>query len=262
MSWRFSYRKRDSSHVLRGTARAKLNTARRRMRWDTMFLTLLLGGCSSLMGVSPDVDYQVVVVAVAQQCDAPPAPGINPSTAMEIGFAKIQAACEVFFVDATRAQQSALATSQGLDAGLIGATAILNATTSTAAAAKAITITTAGVVFGKALINEYVSIYTFNTYLYKVRQHVMSSMEDYMTKARASPPLNYCLAYTYVQKLAALCTLAAMKANLDQQVALPSGIGTPPTGAPPPAARFQGLSRPAASFSRPSGPPPINYTVF
>src|SRR5215510_13365984 len=130
-----------------------------RFRWKTMFLTLVLGGCSSLMGVSPDVDYQMVVVAVAQECDVAPAIGVSPVTAMEIGFSKIQAACEAFFVDATRAQQAALATNQALDAGVIGATAILNATTSAATAARAITVTAAGVTFGKALINDYISVY-------------------------------------------------------------------------------------------------------
>jgi hypothetical protein len=237
-----------------------MKAVRGRFRWKTMFLTLVLGGCSSLIGVSPDVDYQVVVVAVAQECDAAPGLGVSPVTAMEIGFAKIQATCEGFFVDATRAQQTALATNQALDAGVVGATAILNATTSAAAAARAITITTAGVVFGKALINDYVSVYTFNTYLYKVRQHVMTSMEDYMTNARATPPANYCLAYTYIQKLASLCTLAAMKANLDQQVAIPATVGLTPSPPPPPPPRAFRAGVAAGVASRP-GPPPINYSV-
>jgi hypothetical protein len=235
-----------------------MKAVRGRFRWKTMFLALALGGCSSLIGVSPDVDYQVVVVAVAQECDVAPGPGVSPVTAMEIGFAKIQAACEGFFVDATRAQQAALATNQALDAGIVGATAILNATTSAAAAARAITITTAGVIFGKTLINDYVSIYTFNTYLYKVRQHVMTSMEDYMANARAAPPANYCLAYTYVQKLASLCTLAAMKSNLDQQVAIPATTGLTPSASPPPRAL---RARAAAAAVSRSGPPPINYSV-
>jgi hypothetical protein len=234
-----------------------MKRVRERFRWKTMFLTLTLGGCSSLIGVSPNVDYEEVVVAVAQECNVAPAPGVDPATAMEIGFAKIQAACEGFFVDATRAQQVALSTSHTLDAGLVGATAILNATTSAATAARAITVTTAGVVFGKAVISDYISIYTFNTYLYKVRQHVMTSMEDYIATARTALPANYCLAYTYIQKLASLCTLAAMKANLDSQVAIPATVTLTPTPLAPQRAFRAGV---AARVSG-SGPPPINYTV-
>lgn len=233
-----------------------MKPVRGRFRWKTMFLTLSLGGCSSLIGVSPDVDYQMVVVAVAQECDLPPAPGVTPPTAMEIGFAKIQAACEGFFVDATRAQQVALSTSHTLDAGLVGATSILNATTSAAAAARAITVTQAGVVFGKAILSDYISIYTFNTYLYKVRQHVQATMEDYIVTARGTPPANYCLAYTYIQKLATLCTLAAMKANLDSQVAIPASVTLTTPMTTQRAFRAAGGARVSGS-----GPPSINYTV-
>jgi hypothetical protein len=190
---------------------------------------IFLSGCSNLVGVSPNVDAQVIVAAV-QSCEAPPVAVTSPFTFMEVGFAKVKAACEAFFVDATRAQQDALSANSALDAGLVGATAILNATHSAASAAKAITITTAGVVFGKALINQYVNTYTFNTHLYRIRQLVKDSMEDYIQTARATPAANYCMAYSYVSDLASLCSLAAMRANLDQQVALPSIISTTPVG--------------------------------
>jgi hypothetical protein len=235
------------------------------MRGGICFVILLLGGCSRLVGVDPDADYQVLVAAVVQQCDTSPASSASPSTAMEVGFVKVQAACEGFFVEATRAQQNALAAKQGLDAALVGATAIINPTNSVAAALKAVTITTAGVVLTKALIDEYNSVYAFGPYLYKVREHVQNSMEKYMSDSRASPPTNYCLAYTYVQKLAMLCSLAAMKADLDQQVALPSTISNaPPTGGTSPLrpALAPKLSARPLGISGAGGvPPPINYTV-
>lgn len=220
----------------------------------------LLPGCAGLVGVSPIVDFQIIVEAV-QSCDAPPVGFSTAPTFMEVGFRNVKAACEAFFVDATRAQQQALATNTTLDAGLVGAAAIINATNSAAAAAKALTITTAGVVFGKEIINQYVSIYTFNTHLYKVRKLVKDSMEDYILTARDNAPANYCIAYSYISDLASLCTLAAMKANLDEQVALPSVIVRTPT-AHPPARRRRELSRELSLRSLSIGrPPSANYTV-
>ena len=174
-----------------------------------------------MAAVSPVVDDQVIVASV-QQCGAPEP--VDPITFMEVGFTKVKAACEVFFVNATKVQQNALAANTALNAGQLGATAILNATSSASAVAKAITITQAGVVLAEALINDYVNVYTFNTYLYKVRQLVQSTMADYAKKARATPPANYCIAYSYVSDFASLCSLASMKALLDEQVALPSNV--------------------------------------
>jgi hypothetical protein len=223
---------------------------------------IAVGGCSSLIGVSPDVNYEIVVAAVVRDCDAPPAQYTDPATAMEVGFAKVQASCEAFFVDATRAQQNALAADRSLDLGLVGATAIINATNPAAAAAKAITITAAGIVLSKGLIDEYTKIYAFNTHLYKVREITTKTMEDYIIRSRASPPRNYCLAYTYVQKLATLCTLAALKANLDGQVALNSNIQNNndveiAPGRPAASPR----SSPSRVQSRSSGPPSASYKV-
>jgi len=226
------------------------------MRWKWALPVAPLVGCAGLIPPSPNVDFQVIVEAV-RSCETPPISVSTPSTAMEVGFNRVKVACEVFFTDATRAQQEALSTNSALDAGLVGATAIVSATSSAAAAAKAITVTTAGVVFGKALITQYINVYAFNTYLYKIRQFVKDSMEDYITTARANPPINYCIAYSYVSDLASLCSLAAMKAYLDQQVALPSKIAnTPPApGAGTPGARANRLLR------RPNSYPSTNYTV-
>jgi hypothetical protein len=235
------------------------------MRRGCVVFALLLGGCSGLTGISPDVDYQVMVVAVVNQCDTPPGNNTDTTTAMEIGFTKVQAACQVFFDEATRAQQNAVAANKGLDLLLVAATAIINPTVSAAAAAKAITITTAGVVLTKALIDDFNSVYAFNNYLYKVQDHVTTAMEDYMTKARAKPPANYCMAYTYVQKLAMLCSLSTLKSTLDQQVALPA-INSPNK----PDANVVGQKQPPGnrSFTRlrravpsDSGPPSISYSV-
>jgi hypothetical protein len=214
----------------------------------------LLVGCSGLAGVSPVVDDQVIVAAV-QSCDAPQA--TDPATFMEVGFSQVKAACEAFFVNATKVQQNALAANTGINAGLLGATSILNATTPASAAARAISITQAGVIFSEALINDYVNVYTFNTHLYKVRQLVQSSMADYMTTARKTSPVNYCIAYTRVSDLASLCSLAAMQADLDQQVAIPSTIT--PT---PPATGASTSLRPLTQSRAPSSTAPtISYTV-
>ncbi|QPF82269.1 hypothetical protein IC762_21120 [Bradyrhizobium genosp. L] len=226
-------------------------------------LGIALGGCTALMGVPPDIEYQVVVTAVIDQCDRAPGSYASPQTAMEIGFTKVQALCENFFVEATRIQQNVVATDRGLDAGLLAATAIINPTVSAAAAAKALAITTAGVVLTKTVIDQYSSLYAFNNYLYKVRSHTVSAMEDYMAKARQSPPANYCLAYTYVQKLAMLCSLAALKATLDEQVALPSQNTTNPAGGGAPNAPAKGRSFRSFRAGNPSsgGPPSISYSV-
>src|SRR5690348_13271398 len=111
------------------------------MRRVVWCVALLLGGCGGLTGVSPDVDYQVMVRAVLDQCENSPDSYVSPLTAMEVGFTKVQAACEAFFVEATRVQQNALAANHSLDAALIAATAIINPTNSAVVAAKAITIT-------------------------------------------------------------------------------------------------------------------------
>jgi hypothetical protein len=191
------------------------------MRVLVVASALLIGECSSLVGVSPDIDYQVMVAAVVSQCDTPPGNSTDPTTAMEIGFTKVQAACQAFFDEATRAQQNAVASNKALDLLLVAATAVINPTVSAVHAAKAITITTAGVVLTKALIDDFNSVYAFNNYLYKVQDHVTTAMEDYMTKARGKPPANYCMAYTYIQKLAMLCSLSTLRSTLDQQVAPP-----------------------------------------
>jgi hypothetical protein len=175
---------------------------------------------------------------------------------MQVGFANVYAACEAFFVHATKFQQNALATSQTLDAGLVGATSIANATMSTASALKAITITTAGVVFGKSIINDYVTVYTFGTHLYKVRQLVQNDMDNFA--AGAAGPANTCIAYANVQRLATKCTIANMQALLDSQVAIPSQVSTParsafiaPAMAPP--NRVRALTQ---------SPPPMSSTVI
>jgi hypothetical protein len=234
------------------------------MHWRALCFALSLGGCANLMGVDPTADYQVLIQAVVNSCDLSPDPNVSPGTAMEVGFGQVQAACEAFFVQATRAQQIALASNNSLDAGLAGATTIIGLTSSAAAAVKAIGITTAGVVFGKAVVNDYISVFAFGTYLYKIRDLTTKSMEDYITKARSSPPGNYCLAYTYVQKLATLCSLASLKSTLDEQVALPShpnangngnGNGGGQGGAPGPMRRLGGFA-PVNS-----GPPSLSYSV-
>src|ERR1700761_3908480 len=134
-----------------------------------------LASCAQLMGNGPVVDDQMIVAKV-NACNAPGDGSKAAEDYMQVGFSNVYAACEVFFVNATKFQQNALATNQTLDAGLVGATSIINATSSAASAVKAITITTAGIVFGKAILNDYVTIYTFGTHLYKVRQLVQNDM--------------------------------------------------------------------------------------
>jgi len=178
-----------------------------------------VAACSTLMGDVPSVDDGLIVAKV-QACNGPNDGLKAANDYMQIGFANIYAACEAFFVNATRFQQNAMATSATLDAGLIGATSIINATSGAASAVKAITITTAGVTFGKAVLNDYITIYTFGTHLYKVRQLVQNDMDNFSVKAGV--PADTCIAYANVQKLATKCTLANMQALLDAQVALPS----------------------------------------
>jgi hypothetical protein len=71
------------------------------LRWVRVVPCVLIAGCSSLAAVSPVVDEQVIVAAV-QECGAPGP--VDATTFMEVGFTKVKAACEVFFVNATKAQ--------------------------------------------------------------------------------------------------------------------------------------------------------------
>jgi hypothetical protein len=207
----------------------------------------------------PTVDDQLIVAKV-NACNGP---GDGPKAAndyMQVGFANVYASCEVFFVNATKFQQNALATNQTLDAGLVGATSIANATMSTASALKAITITTAGIVLGKSIVNDYVTIYTFGTHLYKVRQLVQDDMDNFT--ASAGTPADTCIAYANVQRLATKCTIANMQALLDAQVAIPSQVSTPQSTArlTPAVAQFI-RARPAAQPIQQSSPPMSSRVV-
>lgn len=197
------------------------------MRWYVAVLAIFLTGCG-LSDFTPHVDYQVVVNAV-EDCGTP-LPGQPPAVdVMRVGFRKVALACESFFVDATIAQKHALAGNKTLDAGLIGTAAIVNATVSPASAAlKALTITTAGVVLAKELINQYTAIYSFGTHLYKVRELVDRAMAIKINEAEDLPPTNYCQAYNSVVIVARQCTLASMQALLDAQVAIDSEIKEDP----------------------------------
>src|ERR1700730_8000638 len=101
-----------------------------RLSWERFAFVssvILLGSCSTWPGDVPVVDDQVIVAKVTG-CNGP---GDSPKVAndyMQVGFSNVYAACEAFFVSATRFQQNALATSNTLDAGLVGASSILNAT--------------------------------------------------------------------------------------------------------------------------------------
>jgi hypothetical protein len=169
---------------------------------------------------------------------------------MEVGFREVGQACEAFFVNATIAQRNALAGNKALDAGLVGTTAIVNAISNPADALKIITVTAAGIVFVKEIINQFTSIYTFGTHLYKVRQLVNGAMSKYADTARAlGHPENYCIAYNYVADYARLCSLASMQALLDEQVAIPSGVAAVAT--PAPVAQFESSVR---TFRAPYAP--------
>lgn len=187
-----------------------------------------LASCSQWQGGVPAIDDQLIVAKV-NACNGPGDGPVAANNYMQIGFANVYASCEAFFVSATKFQQNALATNQTLDAGLVGATSIANATMSTASALKAITITTAGVVFGKSIMNDYVTVYTFGTHLYKVRQLVQNDMDNFVIGAGAPP--NTCIAYANVQRLATKCTLSNMQGLLDSQVAIPSAVAPPPRDA-------------------------------
>jgi hypothetical protein len=217
--------------------------------------------CTQWIDTGPAVNDQVIV----QRVTACNAAGDTPKAAydyMQVGFANVYAACEAFFVGATRFQQNALATNQTLDAGLVGATSIINATSSAATAVKAITITAAGIVFGKSIMNDYVTTYTFGTHLYKVRQLVQNDMDNFANRVAAPP--DTCLAYANVQKLALKCTLANMQSLLDGQVAIPSQVSDQPVTLPadPPRAMALGGPRVAPAAPRLHASPPMSSRVI
>lgn len=223
------------------------------MARPALFLCALgLGSCVQLPGEAPVVNDQVIIARVTE-CNGP---GDTPKAAndyMQVGFSNVYSACEAFFVNATRFQQNALAANSALDASLVGATSVIQATNSTAAALKAITIATAGVTLGKAVVNDYVTVYTFGTHLYKVRQLVHNDMDNFV--ANVKPPADTCIAYAYVQNLASKCTLANMQALLDAQVAIPSQAVA---NNPGPAARTASVGSsmaPAMRIVRPAAQP-------
>jgi hypothetical protein len=221
------------------------------LRGAISFCVIGLGSCTQWPGDMPNVDEQVIVAKV-NTCNAA---NDSPKVAndyMQVGFANVYAACEAFFVSATKSQQNALATNQTLDAGLIGATSILNATSAVATAVKAITITTAGVVLGKALVSDFSAISSFGTHLYKVRALVQNDMDNYASQA--APPADTCIAYANVQKMATKCTIANMQALLDQQVAIPSQ--TVPSGSTLPTVKTRQANQTAGQSS-----PPVSSVV-
>ena len=198
------------------------------MRVVAVFMTVLLGGCYQLDGVSSDVDYEMLFAATTS-CSRSPGEAATPDHLMIRGFTDVYAACEGFFNSATKAQQDAFVGNKTLDAAQIATIAILGATASPAAAAKAITITAAGVVLAKEIINQSTNTYAFNTHLYKVRELTRASMASYKASALTNPPANYCLAYNYVVEYATLCSISSMKLLLDQQVAISSSpVGSVP----------------------------------
>lgn len=222
--------------------------------------TFALGACTQWLDTGPAVNDQVIV----QRVTACNAAGDTPKAAndyMQVGFANVYAACEAFFTGATRFQQNALATNQTLDAGLVGATSIINATSSAASAVKAITVTTAGIVFGKSIMNDYVTTYTFGTHLYKVRQLVQNDMDNFA--GRVESPQDTCVAYANVQKLALKCTLANMQSLLDGQVAIPSQVSDQPNIKPALAPQAMALRSPrlAPAMQSPQASPPMSSRV-
>jgi hypothetical protein len=225
---------------------------------------LSLTACSQLKDVSAlNINDQVLAdrSAACRSSNSDPA---RAEAYMERGFADVLASCELFFVQATKAQQSALAANHTLDAGLVGMSSILGVTSSPAAAVKAISVTTAAVVFGKALANDYVTIFTFGTHLSKVRTLVYSDMDNYKNSIYNTPsrrPTNICSAYARVQEFATKCTLANMQSLLDAQVALPSAAAPPVVAA---VANNSSAAKVLASSpmkSSPNTPPPLSSTV-
>jgi hypothetical protein len=204
------------------------------MRWlfgssSALLCVLAVGGCT-LVGDAVDVDY-AVIYPVVTQCYQPGTETENTryaTSVMEVGFTKVRAACEAFFVDATRLQQNALATTSTLDAVLVGANSIITATSSGASAVKALAVTSAGIVLGKAIANQFSTIYAFGTHLQKIRKLAYDDMDQFTETARTSgAPTNACRAYSLVQELAMKCTLAALKDIESQQFAIRSAAVIP-----------------------------------
>ena len=222
----------------------------------------MLGACSALDGVDPQVDYGVLA-AETQSCSVAPSPTSTPSEMKVAGFTYIGGACEAFFVDATKAQRNALYGGKVLDAGLVGTTAAVGATASAAAAVKTIAITTAVIVLGKEIINQANSSYTFGTHLYKVKQLVNGTMDDYVARHQNDVPENYCKAHEIVAGLARLCSLAAMQNLLDQQVAIPSAAGAATiTTSAGPSSKSSTMPRRTYSVLRPiASPTATGYVV-
>ncbi|MGY3494368.1 hypothetical protein [Bradyrhizobium sp. USDA 4502] len=201
------------------------------MRWFFLLCLFPLGACTALLGDAPDIDYDKVIVPVVTECYQPSFTADQNKqyaiSVMEVGFTKVRAACESFFVGATRVLQNQIMTDNTLNAGLAGAQSIFLATSSAASAAKAIAVTTAGVTFGKALADQIASVYAFGTHLPKIRQIANDSMDQYVNLARQSPPSNACYAYSLVQQLALKCTLAALADIDNQQNNIPSKPALP-----------------------------------
>jgi hypothetical protein len=209
-----------------------------------VLLALFVSGCASLSAVSPAVDNQAVIVSV-QSCEGSPDVFVSPITYMNIGFTKIDVACRAYFDRLTEITQETRIARKGLGSGNLAALAVLNATN---AATKAITITGAGVTLVDQLVQEFAETYAYTPYLYKIRQLVQDSMQDFKTRSLNSAKAaglatrsadNYCAAYTYIVDYASLCTKTAVQTLFDQQIAVPSVAdnkqgGGAPGGVPKP----------------------------
>ena len=189
----------------------------------------LVTSCSGLNGVAPE-NFDVIFAAT-YDCGTASVPARNPADFMIIGFTRVRAACEAFFVEAEVAQQQAIYGRRVLSAGLAGTVAAMAATASEAATVKTIGLTTAGVVFAKEAIDAFTATRTFGPGLYKVKHLVDQALDDYEAKNKDTQPANYCRAYHTVAGMARICSLASMRSMLNQQLAIPSAADPPPNEA-------------------------------
>jgi hypothetical protein len=224
-----------------------------------------------MVAVSPAVDNEAILVSV-QSCEGSPNVNVSPITYMNLGFTKVDIACRAYFDRLTETMQEARLSRKGLGTANTAALAVLSATS---AAAKAITITSAGVTLVDQLMQEVEETYAYTPYLYKIRDLVQSSMQDFKSKSvdsarkaglAAASPDNYCAAYTYVVDYASLCTKTAIQSLFDQQVAVPSVAANSTTGGTKPGTTLPGGRVPkpgAAAMTLGTGAerPSPNYTV-
>ncbi|MBC7578483.1 MAG: hypothetical protein H7312_14145 [Tardiphaga sp.] len=147
---------------------------------------------------------------------------LSPYMYLRYGFSEVKGLCRAFFDGITEENRKARFSRRALDSSALFATAALNATF---ASAKAISLTSAGIILADSIIQDFVEVYAFSPYASQVEGLTKQAMDDYEKTTitgsvgwqadAARSQDNYCLADIFIKDFASLCSLSAIQAKMD-----------------------------------------------